>query len=85
MASGPNLTRCCHLLLKDSALHNLTLELRAHLMPRWLVETKYGLEKVYPNIIYWDELDKGGRFAAFEQPALFTQEIHDCFRGVCGA
>jgi len=49
------------------------------------LKAKYGLEKVYPNIIHWDELDKGGHFAAFEQPALFTQELRDCFRGMCGA
>jgi len=37
------------------------------------------------HIIHWNELDKGGHFAAFAQPALFTQELRDCFRGVCGA
>jgi pimeloyl-ACP methyl ester carboxylesterase len=37
-------------------------------------------ERVYPNLIYWNELDRGGHFAAFEQPALFTQELRDCFR-----
>jgi pimeloyl-ACP methyl ester carboxylesterase len=34
----------------------------------------------YRNIIYWNELDKGGHFAAFEQPALFVRELRDCFR-----
>jgi pimeloyl-ACP methyl ester carboxylesterase len=37
-------------------------------------------DKVYPNLIHWNELNKGGHFAAFEQPALFTQELRDCFR-----
>jgi epoxide hydrolase len=40
------------------------------------------VDRVYPNVIHWNELDKGGHFAAFEQPALFTQELRDCFRGV---
>lgn len=37
-------------------------------------------ERVYPNLLYWNELDRGGHFAAFEQPALFTRELRDCFR-----
>jgi epoxide hydrolase len=39
-------------------------------------------ERVYPNLIYWNELDRGGHFAAFEEPALFTQELRDCFRAL---
>ena len=37
-------------------------------------------EQFYANLFYWNELDRGGHFAAFEQPALFTQELRDCFR-----
>ena len=29
----------------------------------------------YQNIIYWNELDKGGHFAAFEQPEVFVDEL----------
>ncbi len=39
-------------------------------------------EKNYVNIIHWNELDKGGHFAAFEQPAAFVDEIRACFRGI---
>jgi pimeloyl-ACP methyl ester carboxylesterase len=38
-------------------------------------------ERIYPNLFYWNELDRGGHFAAFEQPALFAQELRNCFRG----
>jgi pimeloyl-ACP methyl ester carboxylesterase len=34
----------------------------------------------YKNIIYWNELDKGGHFAAFEQPGQFVTELRNCFR-----
>lgn len=34
----------------------------------------------YPRLMYWHELDRGGHFAAYEQPALFTQELRACFR-----
>ena len=37
-------------------------------------------ENRYKNIVYWNELDKGGHFAAFEQPELFVGELRDCFR-----
>ncbi len=31
------------------------------------------------NLIYWNELDRGGHFAAFEQPELFVNELRNCF------
>jgi pimeloyl-ACP methyl ester carboxylesterase len=37
-------------------------------------------EAGYANIVYWNELPKGGHFAAFEQPALFVEEMRACFR-----
>ena len=30
-------------------------------------------EALWPNLFYWNEVDKGGHFAAFEQPKLFTR------------
>ena len=39
-------------------------------------------EKRYPNIVYWNELEKGGHFAAFEQPETFVNEVRACFRNV---
>lgn len=34
----------------------------------------------YTDIRHWNELDKGGHFAAFEQPALFVDEVRTFFR-----
>jgi pimeloyl-ACP methyl ester carboxylesterase len=36
--------------------------------------------KRYVDIRYWNELDKGGHFAAFEQPELFVNEVRSFFR-----
>jgi pimeloyl-ACP methyl ester carboxylesterase len=36
-------------------------------------------ERRYTNLVYWNELDKGGHFAAWEQPALFADELRKCF------
>ena len=37
-------------------------------------------EKLYPNLIYFHEADKGGHFAAWEEPQLFSKEIRAGFR-----
>ena len=37
-------------------------------------------EKRFTDIRYWNELDKGGHFAAFEQPELFVDEVRAFFR-----
>jgi pimeloyl-ACP methyl ester carboxylesterase len=39
-------------------------------------------EKAYPNLIYFNEVDKGGHFAAWEQPELFSEEIRAAFRSL---
>lgn len=36
-------------------------------------------ERRYTNIAYWNELPKGGHFAALEQPESFAAEIKACF------
>jgi pimeloyl-ACP methyl ester carboxylesterase len=33
----------------------------------------------FTNILYWNELDRGGHFAAFEQPELFVEEVRAFF------
>jgi len=37
-------------------------------------------ERAYPNLIYYNQVDKGGHFAAWEQPQLFTEEVRAAFR-----
>jgi pimeloyl-ACP methyl ester carboxylesterase len=32
-------------------------------------------EKAYPKLIHYNKLDKGGHFAAWEQPELFVAEV----------
>jgi pimeloyl-ACP methyl ester carboxylesterase len=39
-------------------------------------------ERAYPNLIYFNEVDKGGHFAAWEQPELFAEEIRAAFRSL---
>jgi pimeloyl-ACP methyl ester carboxylesterase len=37
-------------------------------------------ERAYPNLVYYNQVDKGGHFAAWEQPYLFAQELREGFR-----
>jgi pimeloyl-ACP methyl ester carboxylesterase len=37
-------------------------------------------ERAYPKLIHYNKLDKGGHFAAWEQPQLFSEEVRAGFR-----
>jgi pimeloyl-ACP methyl ester carboxylesterase len=39
-------------------------------------------EQAYPNLIYFNEADRGGHFAAWEQPQLFAEELRAAFRSL---
>ena len=39
-------------------------------------------EQAYPNLIYFNEVDRGGHFAAWEQPELFSAELRAGFRSL---
>jgi pimeloyl-ACP methyl ester carboxylesterase len=38
------------------------------------------VERSYPNLTYFNEAEKGGHFAAWEEPALFSEEVRAAFR-----
>jgi pimeloyl-ACP methyl ester carboxylesterase len=40
------------------------------------------VENSYPNLTYFNEVDKGGHFAAWEQPQLFSEEVRAAFRSL---
>ncbi len=41
------------------------------------------VERAYPNVpIYYNEVDKGGHFAAWEEPGLFATELRAAFRSL---
>ncbi len=40
------------------------------------------VEAIYPNVVYFNEADKGGHFAAWEEPELFSREVRAAFRTV---
>jgi pimeloyl-ACP methyl ester carboxylesterase len=40
------------------------------------------VEKVYPGLAYFNEVDRGGHFAAWEEPELFASEMRSAFRSL---
>jgi pimeloyl-ACP methyl ester carboxylesterase len=40
------------------------------------------VETAYPNVVYFNEVDKGGHFAAWEEPELFSEEVRAAFSAV---
>jgi pimeloyl-ACP methyl ester carboxylesterase len=42
-------------------------------------------ERAFPNLIHYNKLEKGGHFAAWEQPKLFTEELRTGFRSLRSA
>jgi pimeloyl-ACP methyl ester carboxylesterase len=39
-------------------------------------------EKAYPNLVHFNEVDRGGHFAAWEQPELYASELRDGLRSL---
>jgi pimeloyl-ACP methyl ester carboxylesterase len=39
-------------------------------------------ERAYPKLIYYNTLDRGGHFAAWQEPQLFSQEVRAAFRSL---
>jgi pimeloyl-ACP methyl ester carboxylesterase len=39
-------------------------------------------ERAYPKLVHYNKLDKGGHFAAWEQPQLFSEEVRASFRSL---
>ena len=40
------------------------------------------VERAYPNLLHYNKLEKGGHFAAWEQPQLLSEELRACFRSL---
>jgi pimeloyl-ACP methyl ester carboxylesterase len=40
------------------------------------------VEKSYPNLTYFNEVDRGGHFAAWEEPEVFSAEVRAAFRSL---
>ena len=51
--------------------------------PREILPTpRKWAERNFKNLIHWGEMDKGGHFAAWEQPELLSEEVRTGFRSL---
>ncbi|CAF4699496.1 unnamed protein product [Rotaria sp. Silwood1] len=61
----------------------LDLPVAASIFPREIYRApKSWAEQKYSNLIYWKEHEKGGHFAAFQHPELFTDDLRAAFRTI---
>jgi pimeloyl-ACP methyl ester carboxylesterase len=59
----------------------VTVPVGCSIFPKELFRTsRRWAEKRFANIVYFNVLEKGGHFAAFEQPETFVREVRACFR-----
>jgi pimeloyl-ACP methyl ester carboxylesterase len=67
----------------DYHVPRIELPMAATIFPRDFYRApRAWAEALWPNLFYWNEVDRGGHFAAWEQPALFVEEMRKAFRSI---
>lgn len=62
---------------------NVKIPVAVSVFPDEIYSTpKTWAEKAYTNLIYFNKLEKGGHFAAWEQPEVFTKELRASFKSL---
>jgi pimeloyl-ACP methyl ester carboxylesterase len=62
---------------------NVTIPVAVSVFPDELYPTpRSWAERAYPKLVHYNKLDKGGHFAAWEQPQFFSQEVRAGFRSL---
>jgi pimeloyl-ACP methyl ester carboxylesterase len=63
---------------------NISIPFAISVFPDELYEApRSWAERAYPhNLIHYNKLDRGGHFAAWEQPQLFSEEMRASFRSL---
>jgi pimeloyl-ACP methyl ester carboxylesterase len=69
--------------IKGFTTRRLDLPVGVSLFPKEIFRpSRRWAERSIKNIIHWNEVGKGGHFAAFEQPEIFVDEVRTCFRKI---
>ncbi|OLF09242.1 epoxide hydrolase family protein [Actinophytocola xanthii] len=73
--------RAVHALFTEGTGDTVTVPTGCSLFPRENPRpSRRWAARRFPNILHWNDLDRGGHFAAFEQPDLFVDEVRAFFR-----
>ena len=68
---------------RSVSMGDVELPTACSIFPKEIMRTsRRWAEKRFHNIRYWNELEKGGHFAAFEQPETFVAELRAAFRSM---
>lgn len=79
-ASGASSARLYWESLGSFAPRQIDLPVAVSAFPKEIIPApRKWAERVFPNLVYWGEPDKGGHFAAWEQPELFVSELRAAF------
>ena len=61
--------------------HEIAVPVGVSLFPRDIhLASRRWVEERYPTLVHFNQLSKGGHFAAWEQPELFAEEVRTSFR-----
>jgi pimeloyl-ACP methyl ester carboxylesterase len=67
----------------DLGPKNVSIPVAVSVFPDEQIHTpRSWAERAYPNLIHYNQLDKGGHFAAWEQPKLFSEEVRTGLRSL---
>jgi pimeloyl-ACP methyl ester carboxylesterase len=62
---------------------NVTVPAAVSVFPNELYQApRSWAEQAYPNLIYFNEVDEGNHFAAWQEPEIFTNELRSAFRSL---
>jgi pimeloyl-ACP methyl ester carboxylesterase len=82
-ATGASSARLYWESFNNPSLDPVKVPVGCSIFPHEIFRTsKRWAEKRFGSLLHWNELDKGGHFAAFEQPETFVDEVRRCFRSL---
>ena len=64
-------------------VHNVAIPAAVSVFPKEIYKApRSWAERAYPKLIYFNEVDRGCHFAAWQEPALFSSELRAAFRSL---
>jgi pimeloyl-ACP methyl ester carboxylesterase len=67
----------------NPSMEQITIPVGCSIFPKEIFRcSRRWAQKRFTNLIHWNELERGGHFAALEQPELFLGELRNCFRAL---
>jgi pimeloyl-ACP methyl ester carboxylesterase len=68
---------------RRSSRRNVTIPVAVSVFPDEIYAApRSWAQRAYPKLIHYNKLNKGGHFAAWEQPELFVTEVRESFKSL---